>query len=147
MTTVAFRAGILACDTMSSWGTLKVGVETKIFRIPDGLAGFAGETGEFAKLLEWLANGREGKFPFPGKSGPDCILALADGSLSTLEGMGQFVPVTEGFVAIGSGKPVAYGAFHMGASAAQAVSAAIKFDLRTGGKVRTLKLPRALNKG
>ena len=131
----------MACDTMSSWGTLKVGVETKIFRIPGGLVGFAGDMSEFDKMLAWLMGDRQGKFPF-GKSGPDCIFAHSDGSLATIEGSGQLVPVTEGFVAIGTGKPVAYGAFHMGASAAQAVAAAIKFDLRTGGKVRTLRLPK-----
>lgn len=143
MTTVCFRGNIMACDTMVSWGTIKVGVQTKIFRVPGGLVGFAGEMCDFDKMLEWLAGGRESKFPFHGKGGPDCIFAHSDGTLATIEGAGQLVPVKEGFVAIGTGKPIAYGAFHMGATASKAIEAAIRFDLRTGGKVMTLKLPKA----
>jgi ATP-dependent protease HslVU (ClpYQ) peptidase subunit len=53
---------------------------------------------------------------------------------------GTFLIVPEPFAAIGSGKGVALGALHAGASAVDAVKAAMKVDVYSGGRVFTAEL-------
>lgn len=142
MTTVAFKGGILAGDTLACSQNLSHQVVTKIWRHDDWLFGGAGTYGSVLAVYEWLKTG-EGK---PDLSGEDSIDAMQikphgrgyriiawDATLKPFD-------IVEPFWAVGSGSHLAIGAMEKKASAMEAVKIAMKYDPATGGRIRTLKL-------
>ena len=69
------------------------------------------------------------------------VLDLSTGVAEVWEHPGIGIPIEEDFAAIGSGVGIAYGAFWMGATARQAVQAAILFDEGTGLGVQVISSP------
>lgn len=76
-----------------------------------------------------------------------CLLACPDGAVYTIssgvdEGkpFAQILQIKEPFIAVGSGSKWAMGAMDRGATAAQAVKTAIKYDNQCGGKVQVYEL-------
>lgn len=141
MSTIAYREGIIAGDTICIRNDTKHFFRTKIARAPDGTLGGAVGTLIFCvQFLDWV----QGKRSDP----PECksdqhysdlgIVIHPNGDIELFEPLGCAI-VTAPYVAIGSGADIALGAMYAGAPASIAVAAAIKFDTFTGGKIDILQ--------
>ena len=144
MTVIAYRDGVLAADTLAVRGDSKIGHMVKIAKAPDGRLGAAGgDAGVGAAWLAWVAGGFDGDRPL-GKSDDKYvdmgIVVELDGAMTVYEGTMMPFTITGPYFAIGCGSPEAMGAMHAGASAVQAVEAAIAHDVHCGGCVMTLCL-------
>jgi ATP-dependent protease HslVU (ClpYQ) peptidase subunit len=139
MTTIAYRDGILASDTQVTHGpTIMKSKCRKVFKLPDGsLYGHTGslEAGELMR-----------RSLVSGEAPPNLTSDAFDGIMIRPNGQTFFyenkawVKLKVDFCALGSGKEHAYGAMAVGASAEQAVHAAITLDPVSGGRVQYVEL-------
>lgn len=143
MTTIVYRAGILAADSRAYSGDKNpIGEKHKIHRLADGcLIGASsnkvGACEKFRRLV--AASGVEGTFE--DEVPVQAIVIRPDGSFFYFNNQDSFSgPITAEYMAIGSGEEYAKGALKMGASAVDAVRIAIECDPWTGGKIHTLEL-------
>lgn len=137
MTTIAYRDGVLAADTLHSNNGIRVGYRPKIAVLPDGgWLATKGCSGYGHALLKWLEGGRQGEQP-KGEGGG--FLVHLDGTLEGFEG--EVCEVFSGapFYAFGSGAEIALGALQMGATAEQAIAAAIALDVYSGGEITVMR--------
>lgn len=133
MTVIAFRDGIMACDSQVSIGDYRTGMVKKITRLECGaLVGFAGDVDcrDGLQLLEKKLE--KGKFPTVKEledltTDVNFLIALPDGEMYECQ-TGKNRSFLEcgwhGYEAIGSGKYVALGAMDAGASAEEACTIA-----------------------
>jgi ATP-dependent protease HslVU (ClpYQ) peptidase subunit len=142
MTTIAYRDGVLAGDTLLSYGPTQMpGHFRKVHKLGNGaLYGFAGsaEVGEIMRrrLINIGQNDGILEDATDLKGEPfEAILVQPDGETFFFENR-TWCRLEFPYVAMGSGKEHAMGAMHVGASAKQAVKAAITLDSATGGKVQ-----------
>ncbi|MDB6036001.1 MAG: proteasome and subunit [Verrucomicrobiales bacterium] len=141
MTTIAFRDGILASDSLASYGETKVpGDMQKLFRLRDGsAAGVTGSEGEWRRVIAWLDGDRGAPQPQPiGENRSSVIVLHIDGTIEIFEDGYHFTESSK-FMAWGSGQPAALGALHAGMSAADAVRIATMVDKSSGGAVQTMR--------
>lgn len=144
MSVVVFRDGVFAADSRAygGHGQPSPGVKRKVHDLGDGRRiGLVSATlGEPERFLAWLCAGKGPKAWFGDKPDVRAILIDADGQAFLFEdSVWPSGPIAPGeFYAIGSGALTALGAMHMGATAEQAVEAAIRFDHHCGGPVRVL---------
>lgn len=143
MTTIAYRSGVLAADTLMTRGDSALVGIVKIAQGPDGRMG--GACGSAAFMGQWLAwiKGEIDERPIPqwddGRTDSG-LLIHPDGKVELFEEGGSF-EFCGAYLAMGSGRPEALGAMHAGASAENAVRAAIEHDCHSGGEVTVLRLP------
>lgn len=142
MTTIAYRDGVIAADTMEVTSNSIIGVATKIARRDDGcLAGAAGDAVYSRAFLQWFEGGEKGNVP-EGFSEDGYIdrgvIFRPNGIIEVYEPRGMF-ETTAPYYAIGSGRPEALGAMFVGADPEAAVRAAIAHDVHTGGEVIVLR--------
>ena len=139
LTTIAYRDGVLAGDTLVTAGDEKVGYEKKLHRLKDGrLYAWAGDYRQGLSVLQNLKDGKP--LLEPGEECEiDAVLIHPGGLVETVQG-GKFTKETFPFVALGSGAKYATGAMEMGATAKQAVQIGIKRDTSSGGRIHTLTL-------
>lgn len=142
MTTIAYRDGVLAADTLGVYGgnvRETMGAQ-KIMRAKDG--SLLAITGDFAATHTYASCLARGQIPasLPKDSGRVIQIAKS-GKVSVHEAGGSYPLGTKVF-AYGSGSDAARGAMLMGASAVEAVRVASKVDIHTGSTVRFLKLKR-----
>lgn len=151
MSTVVYRDGVVAADSLMVQGSIKC---------PEGMAkivigtthpviyAMAGHTAALSatvRLIETMpvAPWDGGDYPAKPPLDNNCELAIfhRDGRIVSIEADGLwFEPAAVPFMALGSGAKAALGALHMGADAAQAVTVACAVDAYTGGPVTTLAL-------
>lgn len=142
MTTIAYRAGILAADTRVIQGSSIIGRATKIVRRDDGaLAGGAGDLPWVQAFHRWFLEGADGDPP-PVEDGSKGVIIIRNKPIEMFEEGGAF-EFRPPYFAFGSGKEFALGAMFAGASAPEAVKAAMNFDPGTGGRVMTLTHDKA----
>ena len=144
MTTIAYRNGIMASDSMASEEDYLQKVDCqKIWKIKDTLIGTA--KGSYAGLvfIEWF----KGKVPKDKMDwldqGDDFETLVVDTKGTILTYNRYLVPDRHGqkeFWAIGSGAKCAMVAMECGKTAEQAVRLAIKYDLYSGGRIQTMRL-------
>lgn len=154
MTTVAFKAGVMACDSCWTRGDMQVVSGIKIRRLSSGaLFGTSGDNDvrEVEALLDKVRTPKQ----MPLRSAfkgilVDCggILVLPRGKVFMIgcrekpddydDEIGAW-EVNRGFAAIGSGAEVALGAMAAGKSAREAVAIACKFDINSRLPVHVLK--------
>lgn len=137
MTTIAYRDGILAADgRVTCDGLILTDTCKKITRLSDGaLFTLCGVDTLEQRIIQWLEE--DDDKPIPKGKGFCAILVDTDGVLETYNGRGEgFAPSYGEFQAYGSGCEVAYGAMEMGASAKEAVEAAIKRNAFSGGAIQ-----------
>ena len=142
MTTIAFRDGVLAADSMSTYGGVRLCNEMKLHRIRGAIIGLAGGSAGIA-FLDWYRDGaRPLKFNEYPNFGDDsyCALVLTKKGLFLSDGNLRLDQVFDPFFAIGSGKGEAMAAMHCGKTAVQAVRIACRVDSQTGGRVRYMRL-------
>jgi ATP-dependent protease HslVU (ClpYQ) peptidase subunit len=140
LTTIAYRNGVLAADSMAYGGKYcaSPGLKWKIGRLENGdrLGVSSNVVGAGEAMRDWL-NGRLERTLVP----PDvrAILVNADGQVFIAnDGVLFSGPIDTEFCAIGSGADFALGAMQHGADAVEAVRCAIAHDQHTGGEVRVL---------
>jgi ATP-dependent HslUV protease subunit HslV len=143
MTTIAYRDGVLAADSLITAGNrIATSVSaTKIVRLSDGrLLGHCGQMRHMKPLIAFL-EGRAERYPDMEKDATAMVVHL-DGRVELHYGRHPDEAFEEDaeFFAIGSGAELALGAMAVGASAIDAVRAAIRFDTSSGGEVKHLEL-------
>lgn len=152
MTCVCYRDGEAAADRWMIDAWTRTGQAPKIAKRGPLLAGVTGETAFGRVFLDWFRGPEfEGWLDSDGSRYPNLVNAakpdkethgyifLPDHSVIRFEqGQPPFRTV-QPFFAVGSGAWVAVGAMEMGASAAQAVAAAHKWDIGTSGSYDVLR--------
>ena len=142
MTAIAYRAGIMAADTRSVHEYVKVD-ETKIFRADGHLIGVMGEAcPSNAELAKWFLAAPDKSFRPEFKDHKFTLLIVnPKGKSVLLHSSGRFYPIVhQRFWAIGAGAECCMGAMEAGATAEEAVRAAIKWQRDCGGRVTVRKL-------
>lgn len=132
MTTIACDGRTLVADTRATEGTISSHV-SKLHRFKHGYVAIAGDVLHGLKFVEWLKQRRGNSMRgFPAhdmtEDGFDALVLRDDGTMETWDHRGGPVPITDPFWALGSGKEVALGALHAGATVRQAVIIACKVD-------------------
>lgn len=140
MTTIAYRDGVLAADSLVTLGSTKAhGSYLKIRRIDGYLVGTAGSVADCQAFTQWLKAGDDTHPPPKG----EYVALIVDprGKVREIEN-GSVLPCPRGakFFALGSGGPFALAAMYAGASAQDAVKIAAKIDTNTGLPVKILKI-------
>lgn len=131
MTTIAWRDGVLASDSLATDDACGVFVRKSAQLGSGDVAGGAGNLNEVTAALNWLANGCEGDAPDIANT---AILFTRDGQPYLASGGWPGAPV-KSFCAIGSGAQGALVAMKLGLSAAEAVAAVSGIDTATGGEI------------
>lgn len=137
MTTVAYRDGVLAADSLCTSNDTVTGHAVKLRRLADGrLAGLLGRAGAAQRLLSWIEAGAQGEQP-----GGDAAVVIVDRDGATYYEDGVSERCSRApFKAWGTGGCLAMGAMAAGTSAEQAVRIACEWDIYTGGDVTVLSL-------
>lgn len=142
MSTIAYRDGIIAADTICIRNDTRHFQCTKIARSPDGTLGGAAGTLVFStKFLEWIRGGTQGSAPERERDDHYCDIGLLirpTEAIEFFEFKGQSI-VEAPYVAIGSGFPFALGCMFRGGRATSAVATAIHFDIYSGGRIEFLR--------
>lgn len=138
MTTIAYKDGILASDSLVTGNGMRCGMTVKISKGKNGMGGCAGSASDAEKLTNWIKNGGSMKKPpelsreidglYIRKNGKTYY--YADGGFSKFKGK---------FAAVGSGERYAMAAMQSGKSAKGAVKIACKLDCYSGGKINIIK--------
>ncbi len=137
MTTIAYRHGELAGDTMITEGDTIVSRRTrKVFKLRDGRLFASSGNSEGGDIL--LKSLREGK-DSPNINGICALLVGTDGNVYVYEGK-LWVRHSSDYYAIGNGASYAMGAMAHGATAKEAVKIGIRLDTHSGGRVQVVKL-------
>ena len=142
MTVLAYRAGIIASDSVLVDNGTMCGAGRKLARGPDGtIAGACGSCGISHRFLQWIEAGEPDDFD-PDTQGNEfgAIVVRPDGSTWRMSASGVIWPSTAPFFTDGCGSDIAMGALEMGATAEQAVAAAIKWDCNCGGDIQVERL-------
>ena len=140
MTTIAWDGKTLAADRLSVGGNTRFGEITKIVKSPSGvLAGGAGNLTTTAGFIRWVKDGMKGKKP--PLSGSTILMIYPDGSVEIHDENG-YSPVEAEYAAIGSGEDYALAVMALGHTAKEAVGAAIKVSVVSGGGIDCLTLDK-----
>lgn len=141
MTTIAYRKGILAAD-MGTYPS-RMGETFKIAQNGQFLAGACGNATYSAAFLKWFLGGRKGEPPEARSDSDGCDRGVIIGPTTTdllvFEQGGSFRMIKSPYFAMGSGRQYALGAMYAGASAKEAVEAAMRHDDFTWGSVMVLR--------
>lgn len=139
MTTIAYKDGVLAADTLITCGDHRDGYTEKVKRIGGVLLAAAGSAIQADRFFEWAQRGfhpadRPSDIPEDEKC--NWLRVESDGSLSVwANGSSWKTKPMDGMYALGSGSEYALGAMAAGASPEEAVRIAMKFDTKTGGDI------------
>lgn len=134
----------MAADRLVTWGDCRFAECTKVHRLNCGsLLGWAGSHQLLYAVRGWIEGGAD--FAAPPRTYEDAqfdaLVISPDGRSRALDarlcGWEEFEAP---FVAIGSGMAYALGAMQRGATAVQAVEAAMRWDSATGGGIDSLEL-------
>lgn len=141
MTSIAYRAGVLASDSLITNNGNRVGTTKKIEEHPEGYMVCAAGCAVYGyQLRKWAREGQAWPPPLPEQeNSSEAFVVCPDGSLVRLQHNGA-MPFEAEYFAAGSGTDHCLGAMAIGATAEEAVRAAIVHDTSSGGEVRTLTL-------
>lgn len=151
MTTIAFRAGILAADSRLTYSTEEGGGRkfkcVKLFRKTIGkkkkrdvIIATAGESSPGMVFVDWYGTGKPVPDVFLNIECDFTCLILEPDGLYEADRFCRPDKIIEPFYAIGSGCKEALAAMHCGKSAAEAVAIAAIIDPYTGDEIRTMSL-------
>jgi ATP-dependent HslUV protease subunit HslV len=140
MTTLAYRNGVLAADSLVSSVGTRVGEMRKVWKTKSGaLVGFAGNASLSYEIDQWVTNDLAGETPGTADRGT-ILLVQPGGEVFVIDDDGGPVRIVAPFHADGSGSDIAIGAMAAGASAVQAVEIASLYDTATGGAIQYVEL-------
>lgn len=138
MTTIAYRDGVLAADTLTTSNGNRDGYLCKVRRVGRVLVGFSGSIARGLKFEQWVRDGLQGDSPYRDTDSGNGIV-VSEAGVVCWSSAGPW-PVTTNCYALGSGGEFAMGAMEFGASAAEAVAVAAKHNVDTGGEITVLRL-------
>lgn len=148
MTVIAYKDGVLACDSKLSgkdshyWSSCKKIKKIKGYLI--GTAGSFGPTEFFMAKFDPKVIEEKRFVPLKQSSKEvafEAIIITPKGKVLFMEEDGIFAEIKiHGHIAIGSGEVIAMAAMDCGATAVEAVKIAIKRDISCGGRVQYVKL-------
>jgi len=143
MSVVVLREGVLASDSLAYGGDYQTspGTKQKLFRLADGsrVGITSGKVGQSERFMAYLRGEVEASALSDVAWDVRAIVVKPDGSVYLADdSLHMSGPIRCDFYAIGSGAKYALGAIAAGASAPEAVEAAIRFDQHSGGDVRTI---------
>jgi 20S proteasome alpha/beta subunit len=142
VTTIVYRDGVMAADSLICDGGIRVGTVRKITRSADGgLVSACGNLNEMVRFQDWAARG------FPADARPEmraedfeAVVAHPDGRIFWYDKDLLGMEMKQPYYAIGSGFELAMGALWMGASAEQAIRCATELDVHSGGDIQVERL-------
>lgn len=140
MTTIAYKDGVIAYDSRQTRGGAIVSDDAPKCQVVDGVSFFlAGAVCDEKALIAAY-------FGTPSAVPVECSGYAVDGGRLLMVGYDDKTGIWKQELdpanpdAIGSGSAYALAAMDMGASAEDAVRAAMKRDIYTGGRVRTMRV-------
>lgn len=134
MTTVACNRHTMACDSYLTDGNTIQSVR-KVFKRKGHLVGIAGDYAECMEFVRWWLKGKHERGYTGTMEEVEVLILTSSGKILHYSGCSNPFELDDQFAAIGSGATAAMGALHVGATPAQAVTAASKVDVNTGGKI------------
>lgn len=140
MTTIAYKDGVIAYDSRATRGDVIMSDDCEKCETHDGVKFLLAGAVSDIKAFVAAYFGTRSEIPL------DCFGYVIDGGRLMLVGNDDDTGIWRQDLnpnvcdAIGSGSPYALAAMDMGASAEDAVRAAMKRDVYTGGTVRTFKI-------
>jgi 20S proteasome alpha/beta subunit len=138
MTTIAYRDGVVACDSLVTEYERRVPIVlNKVIRLGDkSLLAVCGDAACLLPFARWLNSGCD-KPQLPSES---CVIHFKnDGSICEYSESGHLDYECE-YMSWGSGSGFANVALNMGSSAKGAVHEASKVDIYTGGDIHEFKV-------
>jgi ATP-dependent HslUV protease subunit HslV len=143
LTTIAYKDGMMAGDTGVCSDRVITASIRKVSRNGNGdLCAAAGGLSWAMSFHDWFNAGEKGDHPPPEEndSWTDTgLIVRADGSMWLYESDGRY-RINAEYYALGSGREFAFGAMAVGATAEQAVQAAMRHDTHTNGDVDVVRL-------
>lgn len=142
MTTIAYRAGVLAGDSQATdsqiWRTRKIeSIETSAGEL---LVGWCGEVFAAQVFLEWLKNDKSRKPEISNEDFEAIVVSAKTGRVTIWnQSLAPWRPRAR-FYAIGSGCKAALGAMHAGKGALEAVRIACKVDPYSSAPIHSIRL-------
>lgn len=139
MSVLVWDGTTLAADSHANNGNLAFPLP-KLWQLPDQrLAGAVGPLRSLTLLREWSQDGMNSPFPL-SSDGAQLLVVSKEKGVERYSG--RPTPHLHGLnkLAIGEGAPWAYGALYMGATAEQAVAAAIEGCVHCNGQAVSLSL-------
>ena len=140
MTAIAYRNGVIAGDSRAVTGTgVKYVDRGKVWKARGHLFGASGNAvPDNGDMVEWFFSENRGSMP---KCSFSLIVVTPTGAKVLLGSDGGLRKLDDfSFFSVGAGSEVCFGAMEAGATAAQAVAAAIKWHPQCGGYVITRRL-------
>ena len=144
MTTIAYRDGVMASDSGCWHGDALHPWAQKLLRGPDGtLYGGLGSAAAVNTFFEWVEGGSVGPMPTPTRLDDDrstfqVLIVPPSGRAKALNHDG-YEHFGGPYVAVGAGAPTVYGALFMGATAEQAIEAALMHGSGAVGLVQSIR--------
>ena len=143
MTTIVYKDGVLAGDTLISEGDHFYGHRSKIFDLELWIVGIAGASMLYDEFLKFVMGHEFNKEAF--KAADLQFKAIVIDKHTKKVSCYEKELIEDGdiktdFIAFGSGAAIAKGALLMGATAKQAVECAAKLDHYTGGEIQEIKV-------
>ena len=144
MTTICFKDNIIASDTQLSWGserhyTKKI-TELSRTGIVIACAGMA----KAERRAHEIFNDPGWKSMDLSERAKEFSALLFDGSECFLLTSNYIpIPITDRYIAIGTGAPYALAAMSLGCSAEDSIKVASKFDIYTNNIIETYEIPKA----
>ena len=144
MSTIAYKAGVLAADTLAYGGKYlsPPGLKHKIRRLKDGtrIGVCTSIVGTSERFMSWVEAGADPAAWLGEKPDLQALMIRPNGdAFLATDGLYFSGPIEMTAWAIGSGSDFAIGAMAMGASAAEAVQIAAQFDRHSGGRIEPLE--------
>jgi hypothetical protein len=137
MTTIVYRDGIIAADSLVvSGGTKLPGKVDKVFDLGDGYYTFCGDTARGHLVLASLLEDED--LPTWNEDDTTCIRIDDDGACWIYEGMGPWQKEGGPYHAWGSGRDLAFGALYWGHNAVEAVEVAMAHDTLTEAPIQVI---------
>lgn len=147
MSTVAYKDGVIAAETIAVCADERYGDIEKVGRTENYLFGFAGRLGYMRPTYLWVKMlDEEGVHPQDFHKHGDkldiddngsAIIVDRSGQIWCVELDGYTHPVGRACEAIGSGGRYALGAMTFGATAEEAIEVSSMLDVNSGGRIMT----------
>jgi ATP-dependent protease HslVU (ClpYQ) peptidase subunit len=148
MTTIAFKDGILACESQVTNNNAVCGYcQSKIQILEDIAIGFSGSLRDQKLFVDWYKAGEkiEDRPKYNSDNWESIIINVETKEVSEYHD-GYLIEYKYDFYALGSGCFLATGAMAAGATAEEAVKIACKYDIYSSGEIHVLDLNEYLNK-
>lgn len=141
MTTVVYKDGVIAADTLICEGDQFYGERSKIFDLENHVVGVAGASLLYDEFLLFVQGKEFNREVFKTNDLNFKGIVIDKKTRKVLCYEKELVcdgDIKTDFIAIGSGAAIAKGALLMGANAKQAVECAAKIDRFTGGRIEAI---------